>query len=832
MDDQNQPLLNDVAPAVGRLGALASRFPNISSEQRKLWEKDTRNLTNMVVPSFKFAFIGKTGCGKSTLINCLLEVQILPASAEVFIGSVLRGVASFTSLSSPCSSLAFPSACTSAVTEVSYRDSDNINASIIFISADEWREEVERLLDVVTEEDEEDRTSSSSDKKLCMKPLGLPSVRGSRLLKAWPLIRYLVPSLSGLSVESLAKMPYVQEKLGTTVAIPPSDPDVFRTISIYRQNQALHKVEICGNFEVLSSGITLVDLPGHGDDDDTRNKFAEEYMKNADGVVLVVDAKRARDDRDTLAYLRKTLSQLLLDRREVTESVLLAVTGTDISIGDNEIKLEGHAKVKLDGLIQKGKDLQREIPPHTRSPSTRSPISKLRKVEKRPEVTVFSSKISTATPVHDFQRGAEVGAQIRANNQEKLLLLANARISSVRNALDGTFVSIYRGMSPAGSKAPKMPIFCLGSRDYISIKLGQFPLTEIPAMQAHLLFTGERRRLKWATTRLAETSGFSERVHTFFAGGFHLSRLPEESRRNGLNIVNELKTKNEREANDVLDSIKEELDRIERELATAVERAAGNSLSVMTEFSVPMRWNTFKCCMKLNGIYKQWDMNRALTKTVISDIQGSWNHTLNHRIPDLLGEAFQKMEEHTLDEVSRIVEALNPSATTLTLLTATARRSLGIDGAPSKIQSQCDKFILFAQRDGTRSLQQTVQQRLTPMYKTASLQQKTGCYKRMKDLNEAHMTEHGPSTFNAINTYIHNLLDTALGQELIDLIRITLIDSVKLKPEDAEAKDEILRLILDQRPALQAMKIELAARTRALADEDVEMEDARLEFTA
>jgi hypothetical protein len=41
-----------------------------------------------------------------------------------------------------------------------------------------------------------------------------------------------------------------------------------------------------GRFEVLSTGITLVDLPGHGDVDNVRDTMANEYLKSADTICL------------------------------------------------------------------------------------------------------------------------------------------------------------------------------------------------------------------------------------------------------------------------------------------------------------------------------------------------------------------------------------------------------------------------------------------------------------------------------------------------------------------------------------------------------------------
>ncbi|KAJ6575491.1 hypothetical protein B0H19DRAFT_1064152 [Mycena capillaripes] len=180
--------------------------------------------------------------------------------------------------------------------------------------------------------------------------------------------RFRNKDIAALTLAQLLKADPIKNRLGTTFNVPPpSDPDNFRTnigipiisarassangmkleeflsSSSGNSNEAtasvapctevgpkVLQVEIHGRFSVLSTGIILVDLPGHGDNDDNRNNFAADYVKTADGVILVTDAKRAQNDRDTHSYLRKTLNQVIMDGRSIEDFVVLAATGTDV----------------------------------------------------------------------------------------------------------------------------------------------------------------------------------------------------------------------------------------------------------------------------------------------------------------------------------------------------------------------------------------------------------------------------------------------------------------------------------------------------------------------
>lgn len=94
----------------------------------------------------------------------------------------------------------------------------------------------------------------------------------------------------------------------------------------------------------------------------------------------------------------------------------------------------------------------------------------------------------------------------------------------------------------------RLPIFCVGSKDYLNLKSATDPAvvftdanqTGIPELIAHLLRTGECRRLKWAANLLARARAFSAGIETYFSEGKHPGRLPLENKEQALAMITEL----------------------------------------------------------------------------------------------------------------------------------------------------------------------------------------------------------------------------------------------------------------------------------------------------
>ncbi|KAJ7897247.1 hypothetical protein B0H14DRAFT_2677519 [Mycena olivaceomarginata] len=780
------------------LSTRVQAFPNISTKQREAWSTAVSQVTKSALPTFKIALLGKTGSGKSTLINCLLEqpTSVLPSSAA--------------------------RACTSAVTEIAFKDSDEIEGTVVFVSKDHWSEVLERLLDDIRSAEEDYHASPASKAQ-------------EKLLKIYPQFKgqdWRSPTI----LADLMNADPVQERLGTSFELPPSDPfsgdfrvklEQFLSSSSNSNSGALwplvQRVEIRGRFPVLSTGVILVDLPGSGDDDEFRNNSAAEYIKTADGVILVADVKRAQDDRDTLSYLRQHLNQFIVDGRlSGDEFMILAMTGNDVPFVASEIVLGETEKAQVDQIDKVMKGLVGE----------QEGLGKTKKVGK---VTTDLSRPRKKRKLNDG-----VADQIRAKQREKALLLAVIRSANVRSSMQDFFHRIHSELAPGeNGDPPQLPIFCVGSHDFRALMTGglETPLvfseedeTEIPDLQRHIHAAGLSRRLKWAADLLERADAFSESIHLYFSEGRHSGDLPAENKQKALDVIAALETRNRKEVDKLLDGIKTELSNIADNLSKTVAKAIDAAPEVIEKFSNGMRWNTYRACMKRDGWYisrrDAHDLNLELTRDIFPDIQVGWNKAVNTRIPSTIRGTIETVKRSTLEAIENVVEALSGPGALSEETTAAACRSLAIEPTFRNLSSRCQRYMSTAQKDGTRSFDTIVREQMSPQYRLAAQESGAGSLARMKNGNLEFMKHNALKVFNPINICITGRLDKAvthieddMHNELRDLtasLRLCLIEEIKLPKDHKELKERILRLVTSNRPRFASKKTDIEKQQLSL----------------
>ncbi|KAF8215798.1 hypothetical protein K438DRAFT_610937 [Mycena galopus ATCC 62051] len=370
-------------------------------------------------------------------------------------------------------------------------------------------------------------------------------------------------------------------------------------------------------------------------------------------------------------------------------------------------------------------------------------------------------------------------------------------------------------------------MFCLGSQDYLVLEsFSRTPsvffdqdMTEIPQLREHLIAVGERRRKAWATDLFQRLEKFSENIHSYFSEGKHPGRLHQENKTKALALIDDLEKANLQAAKDAFDAVEQELNRIKEELQDATQQAATSSPQVMSRFS-NMHWNTYKACMRFNGVYFAHDMNRDLTQKILPAIRGSWNGGINHRIPRIIRDTTLDLEENTLEKITEIISALTGKGTALKQPIDAARDSIGVEGLFSDMLTDAIEKITVAQRDGTRSFNTVLQQEMTPQYQHSFQQSGTGAFARMKTSNVSHLEEHGEAVFHSINMHIEKLLDDALAKvkhefrtelhNLGILLRSSFVEKVDLSKDHQKVKDQIIQLTLEKRPAIATWKLDLS----------------------
>ncbi|KAJ7024410.1 hypothetical protein C8F04DRAFT_1401194 [Mycena alexandri] len=783
-----------VGPIVDTLWESVSQFPLIPHEQRTAWTKAVSSFRSSALPTFKFAFIGRTDVHNDQRVREIHVVELPPrrsftAYIGVWVGLLDR---SFDT------SFMFNRACTSACTEIEYADSDSIEIEIKFQSADEWKEKLEVMLEQV-----QDNSEKSTE----------------RLSQLYPHIA----DFTGVTVNELMRAGLVKDRLGTCIKIRVEDAaecrDVLRDYVSSSLSSAgiplwplVRSMRIWGRFPVLASGITLVDLPGDGDIDDVRNAFANEYIQKADGFILIVDAKRAQDDRPTQEQLEKILGQLVVDGRVVDEAILIVATHTEDAIGDDEVELDVEDRPKLE-------QLREEL----------AVISRAMKKKRKPSQKDLNMKSQY-----------ELGRAFQEKTVDKKRLLADARIKRVRGKLHEVFLRLCS--SSGNDSTTGLPIFCVASRDYIALdSLTDPPVvfndvqgTEIPDLVCHLRKTGELRRVRWATKLVTRASAFSTGIHSYFSEGRHPGRLPIKNRKKALAVLASLEAKNLDEAKEVLEEVEIIFQDIGTDLAEAVGKAVKNALPTMKKFGSPgnIHWSTYKASMRLNGLCPPHDLNRDLTRDILPEIQGSWNIGLNYRIPLILKNAISSMEDTTLEAMQDIIDALNRRSPLFHQTLSAARQTIALEPIFSDLLEESVQTISLAQREGTRCFKSIVQKELTDQYQLVAKESGPGSWARMKHSNQEFIKMNAENIFNPIKRHVYGLLHKALGkvresmrtqvEELTTLIRLSLIGEF-FSPTDTniiEAKERILQLSLDATPSLILLQTDLADKRRTLQMND------------
>ncbi|KAG8730108.1 hypothetical protein FRC11_007412, partial [Ceratobasidium sp. 423] len=414
---------------------------NMHTELRRImWRKKIAALKTYNHGYITIAICGGTGAGKSSLINAVLDAQILPTSDS--------------------------RACTSAVVEVRYHRHPFFSAEIEFFTHDEWRAELGRIFD-----DVHSKLNPDGDPEFDSEFVAHVKVAWQKATQASAVYPSLTHETLGVeSPEEIIKSnPETACLLGTTKMLEAGNPSEFRSaIASYMTAGGgnsqipnapqlwplVKKVQVYTKSAALESGSRLVDLPGTGDVNEARNKVAKSYLSEADYVWIVAPIKRAADESAANGTDNVT-------EREIIES---------LGLGQDPCLLELQAEIT--GINEALKRLERE---GGNTPAARLEISVLK--EKRVELKklkkrTLARKRNEGTK-RDLQQKFRTGLIEIEPNPGQDNSGAQTSLSTIDSDLD-------------------VPVFTCSSYDYTGINLeddyepicfNQVEDTEIPRLQ-------------------------------------------------------------------------------------------------------------------------------------------------------------------------------------------------------------------------------------------------------------------------------------------------------------------------------------------------------------
>jgi hypothetical protein len=236
----------------------------------------------------RVALLGDTNAGKSTLVNAVLAQRLLPSSS-----------------SGPG---------TAVVTTLRHRPGPTITVEILFATGANLRRACQELLDQLAA-----LRGQTDDVDLDILDLVDASKRRLGRIFGDTLLDYLATGRVSVLHEVPEAATIVAE--GRRIVETTSADDVHTTLLAHADASAaigylVERVDVTGDFPPLSTGVTLLDLPGLNDPDARRTAATRQAIADAD-VVWVVYPLDTGLGTSTIRAVQGTLTahQLLLDQR-------------------------------------------------------------------------------------------------------------------------------------------------------------------------------------------------------------------------------------------------------------------------------------------------------------------------------------------------------------------------------------------------------------------------------------------------------------------------------------------------------------------------------------
>jgi GTPase SAR1 family protein len=256
--------------------------PSLQSQQASLvadWREELSAAERLLEakPELPIAFLGPAQQGKSSLINALLGENILAVGGAV-------------------------GACTCVITSAHYRSGPHYRAEIDFISLRDWHAELVAMQEALASSPSADDTDLDREEREAAQKTAHEKFKAVyREESSDDLGHVLSDARLGLPKEiaeamSSGKPIVVEEEKAITLR------NKVRRYLVGREQHEdgqfwplISRVRIYGEFEVLSNGVVLVDLPGLNDPNPAREQVTKKYLEEARYIWLVCDSQKGID---------------------------------------------------------------------------------------------------------------------------------------------------------------------------------------------------------------------------------------------------------------------------------------------------------------------------------------------------------------------------------------------------------------------------------------------------------------------------------------------------------------------------------------------------------
>ena len=337
----NLSQLTEIRERVGRLRQALRFFESYlpHGNDRGLLSQVRTELDSIEIASKQeldspIALLGESGAGKSSLLNALVGMDLLPHNAG--------------------------SAVTAAICEISgglegFRLTASLESRDVFVNR--FATILKRLKNAASDAvDESDSESAQlvfdgEDRRLVESVTGMTLEECARQVHRGVPVSFLPEVKKAMSQDS----PYIVDYMADETESLRDDARLYLSASEPLW-PLVEWIRIQGFFPVLPDGLRLVDVPGLNDPDATRDRVAKHHLSRCKLIWLVLSAKRAAT-KEIVHYLKESglLTKLELEGR--LASMAIVVTHADQFDDEGLMKEFGLSEdASLDELLTKHRE--------------------------------------------------------------------------------------------------------------------------------------------------------------------------------------------------------------------------------------------------------------------------------------------------------------------------------------------------------------------------------------------------------------------------------------------------------------------------------------------